>query len=176
MEDIQNFGLSPTDNQDVSSGDFPLEVGDLNVSAQNVEIVPINTTINSTILNIFDRAVAGSEYHYYVAYMPYNGNPILYMFDEYSTSGNTISFRNGVSVTCYSYQTGSSGNRQTHYAYNVSPASTSFSTGGDLCYTNCLDNYPILGDTARPWYPSVLLSIVLIALALWFVLRKSLRR
>lgn len=159
---------------DISAND--VSSSDIVISAENAVINPISVQISTNSLEILDRIVDGTRYMYYYAYQEYNGNPVIILSNDVTSSGAAIDFRDAVSITFYQYYVGSSSNRVTHYAYETSYGNYSVSVGTDIAYTNVLPNYPTLGSGPTLRLQSFLLSLALGVIALWYVLRRMIRR
>ena len=143
---------------------------------------PASGSLNSSTIDYFDRLVSGLPSDYcYVAFRnntedSYAGT-IIYGKD-YDCNGNTIVFGKGaVEIDVSRVRDSSYANYIRYDALDASDSYVDISQSGNiLYYTNAVDGYPILGDSARVFDVSPFLVVGLISAMAVAVLSKLLNR
>lgn len=151
--------VQPVDSPDYTEGIAAMQDDVAFLAAQQASSAGY---LSSSALDTFDRVVRGYDYEYYCAYR-YDSdqyNSIMYLSDDISWDGNTVTMEDAMKVQLWRYRYSSNYNYE--YYYSATPAGdVDITLGSNLMYyTNTGKGYPVLGDTPAPshypsWLPGV---------------------
>lgn len=168
--------IDPTSS--VSGGDLSISssddsIGDTDLQSDffsDADIMPLNLNVGSTQLDLFDRIVSGTQYKYYYLYSVYGSPQVYNLYLSNDLDGSTL--RNGILLS-YTYTTGTSSHNTIYYLNRSSFSSFNCPLGNDLCYTNVLPDYPILGgltyEEVQPFFVDSVLSGVFFGVILFLI-------
>ena len=152
--------VQPVDTPDYSEGIQAMQDDVSFLAAQQASSAGY---LSSSALDTFDRVLEGYNYDYYCAYRYDDDqyNSIMYLSNDISWNGNTVTLEDALKVQLWRYRTSSSYSYQ--YYYSATPAGdTDITLSNNLMYyTNTKTGYPVLGGVPAPSrYPPWMLPAV----------------
>lgn len=137
--------------------------------------------LSSAIVDVFSRVTDGLPTHYKYAAYRLNASDAnegyLIFGPKAKKNGNYLDFESGAQLAHY-YRIQRQSNYQTWYEYKYD-VTTIYDTyrvpcgSGQLVYTNMVPGYPVLSELTETHMASVIVPVLIVAVALIFVVRRK---